>query len=210
LQEHECQFWCPAPLREGEQHRQKLRSDKYQSPAARLLDEFYEPESSAEAEEDTDIEVGGDAGTGPDVSGAVRSRRKTRSVVAKQSATTTAATVSTVKAAEKKKKRKRKASPPPAVKVPAIPTPQSREIESEEEKEDEATEEPLVMEDRPTRRSEIPAAKRQQELVQKMMKDALRQGLEAQRTAAASQARMHVLNKPRFFRPKPRVPAVTR
>jgi hypothetical protein len=203
LQEHECQFWCPAPLREGEQHRQKLRSDKYQSPAARLLDEFYEPESSAEAEEDTDIEVGGDAGTGPDVSGAVRSRRKTRSVVA------AAATVSTVKAAEKKKK-KRKASPPPAVKVPAIPTPQSREIESEEEKEDEATEEPLVMEDRPTRRSEIPAAKRQQELVQKMMKDALRQGLEAQRTAAASQARMHVLNKPRFFRPKPRVPAVTR
>jgi hypothetical protein len=204
LQEHECQFWCPAPLREGEQHRQKLRSDKYQSPAARLLDEFYEPDSSAEAEEDTDIEVGGDAGTGPDVSGAVRSRRKTRSVVA------AAATVSTVKAAEKKKKKKRKASPPPAVKVPAIPTPQSREIESEEEKEDEATEEPLVMEDRPARRSEIPAAKRQQELVQKMMKDALRQGLEAQRTAAASHARMHVLNKPRFFRPKPRVPAVTR
>jgi hypothetical protein len=203
LQEHECQFWCPAPLREGEQHRQKLRSDKYQSPAARLLDEFYEPDSSAEAEEDTDIEVSGDAGTGPDVSGAVRSRRKTRSVVA------AAATVSTVKAAEKKKK-KRKASPPPAVKVPAIPTPQSREIESEEEKEDEATEEPLVMEDRPARRSEIPAAKRQQELVQKMMKDALRQGLEAQRTAAASHARMHVLNKPRFFRPKPRVPAVTR
>jgi hypothetical protein len=32
LQECERQFWCPAPLREGEQHRRKLRSDKYQPP----------------------------------------------------------------------------------------------------------------------------------------------------------------------------------
>jgi hypothetical protein len=44
---------------------------------------------------------------------------------------TAAATVSAVKAVEKKKKRK--TSPPPAVETPAIPTPQSREVELEEE-----------------------------------------------------------------------------
>jgi hypothetical protein len=82
VQERERQFWCPAPLREGEQHRWKLRSDKYQPPAARLL-EFYESDSSVEADEDTDVEVGGDARMGPDAGGAAKSRRKTRSVVAK-------------------------------------------------------------------------------------------------------------------------------
>jgi hypothetical protein len=162
LQERERQFWCPTPLREGKQHRRKLRSDKYQPPAAQLL-EFCESKSSEEADEDTDVEVGGDAGTGPDAGGAAKSRRKTRSAVAKQSATTAAAAVSAAKAAEKKKrKRKRKASPPPAVETPAIPTPQTREVESEEEEEDdEATEEPPVLEDRPVRRPESPAAKRQ-------------------------------------------------
>jgi hypothetical protein len=67
-----------------------------------------------------------------------------------------------------------------------IPTPHSREVESEKEEEDEAIEEPPVMEDRSVRRSESPAAKRQQELVQKTSEDALRRGLEAQRTAAAT------------------------
>jgi hypothetical protein len=118
-----------------------------------------------------------------------------------------------VKAAEKKKKKKRKwkTSPPLAVKTLAILTPQSREVESkEEEEEDEATEEPPVVEDRSVRRSESPAAKRQRELVQKMTEDALCQGLEAKRAAAVAEAKMLVLNKPRFFRLKPRVPAVTR
>jgi hypothetical protein len=185
LQEREHQFWCPASLREGELHRRKLRSDKYQPQAARLL-EFYESDSSVQANKDTDVEVSNDAGAGPDAGGAAKSRRKTGSVAVKQSATTAAAAVSAVKAAEKKKK-KRKASPPPTVETSAIATPQSREVESEEEEEeDETTEEPPVVENRPVRRSESPAAKRQWELVQKTMEDALRQGLEAQRTAAAA------------------------
>jgi hypothetical protein len=114
------------------------------------------------------------------------SRRKTRAAVVKQSATTAAATVTTIKAVEeeeeeeqKKKKKKTKASPLPVVETPTIPTPQSREVGSEEEEEDEAIEEPQVMEDRSVRRSLSPAAKRQWELVQKTTEDALRQSLEA-------------------------------
>jgi hypothetical protein len=163
-----------------------------------------------EADEDTDIEIGGDARAGPNAGGAAKSQRKTRSVVAKQSATTAAAAVSAVKAAEKKKKRKRKVSPPPVVETPVIPTPQTREVESNKEEEDEATDEPPVVEDRPTRRSLCPAAKRQRELTQKMMVDALRQSLEAQRSAAAAQAKMPTSIRPRFFMPKPHVLAVTR
>jgi hypothetical protein len=52
LQDRERQFWCPAPLREGEQHRRKLKSDKYQLPVARLL-ENYGSDSLVEADEDT-------------------------------------------------------------------------------------------------------------------------------------------------------------
>jgi hypothetical protein len=48
--------------------------------------------------------------------------------------------------------------------TPSIPTPLSREVESEEEEDekenDEAIKELLVAEDRPARRSESPAAKR--------------------------------------------------
>jgi hypothetical protein len=92
-----------------------------------------------EANEDTDVEVSGDAGMGRDPGGAAKSRRKTMSAVAKQSVTTAAAMVSAVKAAEKKKKkRKRKASPPQVVETLAIPTPQTREVESVEEEDDEA------------------------------------------------------------------------
>jgi hypothetical protein len=146
-----------------------------------------------EADEDTDVEVAGDAEAGPDAGGAAKSRRKTRSAVAKQSVKMAAATVSAVKDAEKKKKRKRKASPLPAVETPVIPT-----------------QKPPVVEDRPARRSESPAAKRQREFVQKTTEDALRQGLEAQRTAALTQAKMPASIRPQFFRSKPRVPAVKR
>jgi hypothetical protein len=79
-----------------------------------------------QADKDTDVEVSGDTGVGLDAGGTVKSRRKTRSTVAKQSFSTAVAAVSAVKAAEKKKKRKRKISPPPVVETPAIPTPQSR------------------------------------------------------------------------------------
>jgi hypothetical protein len=109
----------------------------------------------------------------------MKSQCKTRSAVAKQSITRVAVAISAVKVVEKKKNRKRKASPLLAVETPAIPTSQSREVESEEE-EDEATAEPSVMKDRSARRSESPTAKRQRELVQKMLEDALRRGLEAQ------------------------------
>jgi hypothetical protein len=120
------------PLREGEQHRGKLRSDKYQPPVARLL-ENYDSVSSVEADEDSDPEVGGDDGTGPKASTAVKSRRKTRATTAKQSVSTTAAKVTAVKTAEKKK-RKRKTSPPPAVETPVIPTPLIREVDFDDEK----------------------------------------------------------------------------
>jgi hypothetical protein len=215
LQEHELQIWCPAPLPEGEQHWRKLRSDKYKPPAGRLL-EFFESDLSVEADEDTNVEGGDDAGTGPEASGAAKPRRRTRSAVGKQSASAVATVVSAVKATEKKKKRKRKATSPPAVVTPAILTPQSREVESEEEEEeeekekDEAIEESPVTEDRLARRSESPATKRQQEMVEKTSEDALRRGLEAQRAAAATQARMPAATRPWLFRPKLRIPISAR
>jgi hypothetical protein len=92
-----------------------------------------------EANEDTDVEVGGNAGTGPDAGGAAKSRCKTKSAVMKQLVSSAAAAVSTVKAAKKKKRRKRKATSPSAVVTPAIPMPRSREVESEQEEEDKAT-----------------------------------------------------------------------
>jgi hypothetical protein len=124
--------------------------------------------------------------------------------------------VSAVKAKEKKKKRKRTVASPLAVVTPSILTPHSREVESEEEEEesekekDEAIEELSVPEDQTARRPESPAAKRQQELVQKTSEDALRRGLEAQRSAAAVQARIPVTIKPQVFWPKARLLVVTR
>jgi hypothetical protein len=157
LQDRKQQFWCPAPLREGEQHRRKLRPDKYQPPAARLL-ENYESDSSVEADEDTNPEIGGDAGTSPEASSTLNPRRKTRVAAAKQLISTATAKVAAVKTAklevEKKKKRKRKTSPPPAVETPVIPIPPTREVESEEE-EDEATDVPLVVEDWTVGRSRL-------------------------------------------------------
>jgi hypothetical protein len=89
-----------------------------------------------EADEDTGDEAeGGDAGVAPDTGGAAKVRRKTtRSTVEKQSASAAAAAaaVAAVKAADKKKKkRKRRAASPPVVVTPSIPTPRSREVESE-------------------------------------------------------------------------------
>jgi hypothetical protein len=171
LQEHELQMWCATPLPKDEQHRRKLRSDKYKPLAGRLL-EAYESDSSVEADEETDAEAGADLDTG----GVMKSRRRTRLTVGKNSASTVVAAISGVKAAEKNKnKRKRKAASPPAIVTPAIvtpsiPTPHTREVESEEEEEsekekDEAIEELPVPEDRPARRSDSPAAKMQRELV---------------------------------------------
>jgi DNA-directed RNA polymerase alpha subunit len=136
----------------------------------------------------------------------------TRSAVGKQSAS--AAAASAVKAAKKKKKRKRRAASPPAVVTTSIPTSRSREVESEkeeeEEKEKDETIEELPISKRSARRSESPAAKRQQKLVQKTSEDALRRGLEAQRNAAAVQARMPAAIKPQVFWPKARLLALTR
>jgi hypothetical protein len=122
-----------------------------------------------------------------------------------------------VKAVEqKKKKRKRRTASPLVVVTPSIPTPHSPEVESKEEEDesekekDEAIEELPIPEERPTRRSKSPAAKRQRELVQKTLEEALRHGLEAQRTAAVAEARIPATIKPRVFWPKTRLPAVTR
>jgi hypothetical protein len=94
-----------------------------------------------EADEDTDLEVGGVTSTGSEANGAMKPRRKTRAAAVKQSALTAAAKVAAVKTAKKKKrKRKRKTSPPPAVRTSVIPTPLTKEVSSgdEEEEEDEA------------------------------------------------------------------------
>jgi hypothetical protein len=111
-----------------------------------------------EANEDTNPEIGGDAGTSPEASSALNPRRKTRVPAAKQLISTATAKVAAVKTAklevEKKKKRKRKTSPPPAVETPVIPIPPTREVESEEE-EDEATDVPLVVEDWTVGRSRL-------------------------------------------------------
>jgi hypothetical protein len=94
-------MWGPAPLPEGEIQRRKLRSDKYKSPAGRLL-QNYESDSSVEADEDTDTEAGEDP-----VVGAAKSQCRTRSTVAKKSVLAVATAISAMKAAEQKKKRKR-------------------------------------------------------------------------------------------------------
>jgi hypothetical protein len=145
-----------------------------------------------EADEDTGDEAGdGDAGTSPDAGGAAKPQRRTRLAVGKQSASAVVADVSVVKATEKKK-RKRKATSPLAVVTPTIPTRRSRGVESKEEEEEEekekdkAIEELPVTEDRPVKRLESPAAKRQRELVEKTSEDALWRGLEVQRAAAVT------------------------
>jgi hypothetical protein len=164
-----------------------------------------------EADEDT----GAEAGVDPDA-GIVKSWRRTRSTFVKKSASAVAAAISAVMAAEQKKKRKRKAASPPTIVTPSISTPRSREVVSEEEEEekekekDEAIEELSVHEDQTAMRSEGPAAKRQRELVQKSSEDDLRRGLEAQRSAAAAQARIPVTIKPWVFWPNTRLPAATR
>jgi hypothetical protein len=96
-----------------------------------------------------------------------------------------------------------------------IPTPCSREVGSEDEEEkgkekDEAVEELPVPEDQAAGRPESPTAKRQRELVQKTSEEALRRGLEAQRSAATARAKIPVTIKPRVFWPKTRLPTVAR
>jgi hypothetical protein len=141
--------------------------------------------------------------------------------VAKKSASAIATAISAVKAVEQKKKRKRRAASPPAVATQTIPTPRSREVGSEDEEEekrekekekekDEAVEEFSVPEDQAAGRLESPAAKRQRELVQKTSEEALRRGLEAQRSAAAARAKIPAAIKPRVFWLKTRLPAVPR
>jgi hypothetical protein len=138
--------------------------------------------------------------------------------VEKKSASAVATAISAVKAAEQKKKRKRRAASPPVVATPTILTPRSREVGSEDEEEeeekekekDEVVEELPVPEDQAARRPESPAAKRKGELVQKSSKEALRRGLEAQRSAANARAKIPATIKPRVFWPKTRLLAMPR
>jgi hypothetical protein len=156
-----------------------------------------------EADEDTNPEVGDDTVTRQEVSSSVKSKRKIRAAAAKRSVSTAAAKVEAAKTAkiEAEKKKNRKTSPPLAVETLVIPTPPSREVESDEE-EDEVTDDTPVVEDRIVRRFLSPAAKRQLELGQKATEDDLRQGLAAQRATACAQSMMPVLIKVRPFRPK--------
>jgi hypothetical protein len=202
---HELQMLCPVPLREGEIHRRKLRSDKYKPPAGRLL-ENYESDSSMEALTWTLTWRVGTA----------KSRCRTRSTVAKKSASTVATAISAVKVAKQKKKRKRRVASPPAIATPTIPTPRSQELGSEDEEEekekekDEAVEELPIHKDQVAGRPESPAAKRQRELVQKALEEVLRRDLEAQRSAAAARTKIPAAIKPRVFWPKTRLPAMLR
>jgi hypothetical protein len=84
-------------------HWRKFRSNKYKTPAGRLL-EFYESDSLVEADEDSGEEVGDDVGQGPNAGGIAKPQRRTRSAVGKRAASSAAAAASAVKAAEKKKK----------------------------------------------------------------------------------------------------------
>jgi hypothetical protein len=93
-------MWCPAPLPEGEIQRRKLRSDKYNPPAGRLL-EKYESDSSVEADECTDAEAGADP-----VVGAAKSRRRTRSTVAIKSASAVATAISAVRPQSRRRRRR--------------------------------------------------------------------------------------------------------
>jgi hypothetical protein len=128
-----------------------------------------------------------------------------------------ATSISTVKTAEQKKKRKRRDASTPAIATPTIPTPRTREVgsedeeeEKEQEKKDEAIEELLVPKDQAAERPESPASKRQRELVQKTSEEALRRGLEAQRSAAATQAKIRAAIKPLVFWSKARLPVALR
>jgi hypothetical protein len=180
-------------------------------PHSSCLLENYESDSSVEADEVTDVEAGADPAVG-----VAKSRRTTRSTVAKKSASAVAAAISAVKATEqKKRKRKRRAASPPAIATPTILTPHSREVgsedkEEEEKEKDEAVEELPVPEDQAARMPESPAAKRQRKLVQKTSEEALRRGLVAQHSAAAAQAKIPAAIKPRVFWPKTRLRAVPR
>jgi hypothetical protein len=159
------QFWCSAPLPEGEEPRQKLRSEKYQPPAAVLL-ENNQSDSLVGADEDSDQEVSGDAASRLEVSSATKPRCKTRAATAKLPTTRDVAKADAAKTAKldaDKKRRKRKTRPPLAVRTPTIPTPATKEVEEDE---DEAIDDPPVVEDHTTSRSSSPAAKRQQELEQ--------------------------------------------
>jgi hypothetical protein len=63
-----------------------------------------------EADEDSDTEIGSDAGMGPEASGSAKPRHKTRAATTKQSISTAAAKVTAVKAAKKEKEEKDKSS----------------------------------------------------------------------------------------------------
>jgi hypothetical protein len=116
-------------------------------------------------------------------SGITKPGRKTRAKTTNQSTTRAAAKVEaakTTKLEADKKKRKRRASPPPAVRTPVIPTLATKEVDVVEY---EATDDLSFVEDRTTRRSLSPAAKRKRELEQQVMAYDLRCMREAQRAA---------------------------
>ena len=114
-------YWCPAPLPEGQEARRKLRTlEDLEVPPAELL-EGYVSDSSVEADVDEDPEVGATSATKP-----TGASRRTRVTAGKVSASKAEARKTAELEAEKKRKRGK-----------TIVTPLSRPIEAEEEEEEE-------------------------------------------------------------------------
>jgi hypothetical protein len=172
------QFWCLAPLPTGEEPRQKLMSEDYQPPAVVLL-KTYQLDSSVGDDEDSDPEVSDDMVDQPEASSATRPGRKMRAAIAKLSssrATVMAATTKIAKLEADKNMRKRK----------VIPTPASKEIEEE----DEATDDPLVVDNRTAPRSPSPVTRRHWDMERHVMEEDLHCIREAQVAAVGAQAKM--------------------
>jgi hypothetical protein len=131
--------------------------------------------------EDSQPEVSDDAADWPESRSATRPGRKTRVATAKQSSSRAAMTTVAAKTAKleaDKKKWKRK----------TIPTPTSKEIEEE----DEATDYPSVVDDRPALRLLSPTTKRQREMERQVTEEDLRRIREAQVATAGAQPKMLV------------------
>jgi hypothetical protein len=153
----------------GEEPHQKLRSEDYKPPTAALL-ENYQSDSSVEADEDSDNEGGSDVANRTEAPSATKPRRRTRAATAEQPTSRAVAKAEAAKTAKlevDKKKRKRRANPLLAVQM-ITPTPLTKEVEDDE---DQATDDPLIVEDRMTRRSLNPAAKGQRDIEQKTNED---------------------------------------
>jgi hypothetical protein len=129
-------------------------------------------DSSVEADEDTNPEVGDDATNPPAASGATKPKLKTRVVIAKQSTTRVVPRSRWQRLPNlRRTRRERGGQALPRRSRHWSSPPLTKEVEDDE---DEATNNLPVVEDRTERRSLSPVPKRQRELEQMTSKDDLR------------------------------------